>query len=397
MDPKHPDPHLQQRTITVLLIDDQPIVAEAVRRMLKGEEDIELHYCPDAARAVQAAVTLRPTVILQDLVMPEMDGLTLVRYFMANAKTRDIPLIVLSSKEEPIVKARAFGLGASDYLVKLPDKIELIARIRHHSRGYISFLQRNEVMTRLAAELNEAADYVRKLLPAPISRGPILTDWRFLPSASLGGDTFDYYWLDDDHFAMYLLDVCGHGVGAALLSVSVMNVLRTQTLADADFRRPAQVLSALNERFSMENHKDMFFTIWYGVYSPSSRELVFAGGGHPPALLISPSAGGDGTQTTLLTNTNTMVGCIPDYPFQSASAEVPASSRLYLYSDGVYEIQCADGSMWDLEGFVEFMEGACTPGGQGEACLDRLWQHVRQMRGKESLEDDFSIVQFAWP
>ena len=83
-------------------------------------------------------------MILQDLVMPDIDGLTLVKNFRANEATRETPMIVLSTKEEPAVKAEAFALGANDYIVKLPDRLELLARIRYHSKGYIALLQRNE-------------------------------------------------------------------------------------------------------------------------------------------------------------------------------------------------------------------------------------------------------------
>ena len=128
--------------MTVLLVDDQPIIAEAVRRMLAGEER---HPFPLLQRsppeAIGLANALGPTVILQDLVMPEIDGLTLVKFFRANPKTREVPLIVLSTKEEPIIKAQAFATGANDYLVKLPDKLELIARIRYHSKGYVAQLE----------------------------------------------------------------------------------------------------------------------------------------------------------------------------------------------------------------------------------------------------------------
>src|SRR6185295_11826605 len=96
---------------------------------------------------------------------------------------------------------------------------------------------------RLADELAEAAAYVRSLLPAPLA-GPIETEWCFHPGEQLGGDSFGYHWIDDNHFAIYLLDVCGHGVGAALLSVSVLNTLRAQTLPGVDFRQPASVLAA---------------------------------------------------------------------------------------------------------------------------------------------------------
>src|SRR5437764_2857596 len=127
----------------VLLVDDQAMVCEAVRRALGNQADIDFHYCPDAREAINIANQIKPTVILQDLVMPGIDGLTLVSQFRANAATKDIPIIVLSTNENPQVKGQAFALGANDYLVKLPDKIELIARIRYHSKAFMNLLQRD--------------------------------------------------------------------------------------------------------------------------------------------------------------------------------------------------------------------------------------------------------------
>ena len=140
-----PPPPAQQAEyhVMVLLVDDQAMVCEAVRRALASEPDIDFHYCADAREAMTVATQIRPTVILQDLVMPGIDGLTLVNQFRSNPATREIPIIVLSTNENPQVKGQAFALGANDYLVKLPDRIELIARIRYHSRAYLNQLQRD--------------------------------------------------------------------------------------------------------------------------------------------------------------------------------------------------------------------------------------------------------------
>jgi len=129
--------------VKVLLVDDQKIVGESVRRALAPQADIEFRYCSNPGEAVALAASYMPTVILQDLVMPGVDGLTLLRQYRANPATQDIPIIVLSTKEEPAIKSEAFALGASDYLIKLPDSIELIARIRHHSKAYLNQLQRD--------------------------------------------------------------------------------------------------------------------------------------------------------------------------------------------------------------------------------------------------------------
>jgi adenylate cyclase len=140
---------LTTHDVTVLLIDDQRLIGEAVRRMLADEPDIRFHYLDDPMRAIEVAQEIQPTVILQDLVMPQIDGLSLVSTFRANEATRDIPMIVLSSKEEAKTKAEAFARGANDYMVKLPDRLEVLARIRYHSRGYISLLERNEALQKL--------------------------------------------------------------------------------------------------------------------------------------------------------------------------------------------------------------------------------------------------------
>jgi two-component system, chemotaxis family, response regulator WspR len=130
--------------IRVLLVDDQMMIGEAVRRALVKELNVEFRYCNDPNDAVKVAEEWKPTVILQDLVMPGVDGLTLVRRYRETPATQSIPIVVLSTKEEPTVKSEAFSLGASDYLIKLPDAIELIARVRHHSKAYINQVQRDE-------------------------------------------------------------------------------------------------------------------------------------------------------------------------------------------------------------------------------------------------------------
>ncbi len=387
--------HDSQRPVTVLLVDDQPIVAEAVRRMLAPEDDITLHYCQDPTQAIAQANALQPTVILQDLVMPELDGLTLVKFFRANPATREVPLIVLSTKEEPTIKAEAFGVGANDYLVKLPDRLELVARVRYHSKGYIAQLERNEAYRALAEsrrllanEVAEAAKYVRSLLPTPLTDGPVRVDWRFVPSTQLGGDSFSYHWLDDEHFALFLLDVSGHGVGSSLMSVSALNILRSQALPNTDFRDPGQVLAGLNAAFDMEHHDNKFFTIWYGVYRPATRQLTFAGGGHPPGLLLDRPTQ-QKLSLTPLESQGPMIGMLPDEVFETQTIKLPLAARLLIFSDGVFEIDKADDTMWKFEEFVEYLR-TIPP---DESLMDRLLQHAQTLHGSDQLTDDFSIVQ----
>lgn len=151
-------PTTNENSAMVLLVDDQAMIGEAVRRGLAHEENIDFHFCADPHQAVSQAMQIKPTVILQDLIMPGLDGLTLVREYRNNPATQDIPIIVLSTKEDPLVKSAAFAAGANDYLVKLPDNIELVARIRYHSRSYLTLLQRDEAYRALRVSQQQLLD-----------------------------------------------------------------------------------------------------------------------------------------------------------------------------------------------------------------------------------------------
>lgn len=142
----------------VLLVDDQAMIGEAVRRGLAHEENIDFHFCADPHQAIAQAIRIKPTVILQDLVMPGLDGLTLVREYRNHPATANIPIIVLSTKEDPLIKSAAFSAGANDYLVKLPDNIELVARIRYHSRSYMTLLQRDAAYRALRVSQQQLLD-----------------------------------------------------------------------------------------------------------------------------------------------------------------------------------------------------------------------------------------------
>jgi len=386
-------------TTRVLLVDDQPVIAEAVRRMLAVEPGIEFHYCSDPKRAIPMANEIKPTVILQDLVMPDVDGLTLVRFFRVNPITAETPMIVLSSKEEAATKAESFAAGANDYLVKLPDKVELLARIKYHSKGYVNLLQRNAAYAeltasrkRLADEISAGEKYVRSLMPPP-EREPIGLDWYFVPTADMGGDGLGYHKLDADHLALYLLDVTGHGLASALLSVTVLSVIRTASLPNTDFKDPGQVLFGLNEAFPCEKHGEKFFTIWYGVYHLPSRTLKWSGAGHPPTLVFAGDA--PDAPPMQLDSQGPMIGMMHWPLFESNERVIPPGSRMYLYSDGAHEIHKMDGSDWAFPEYLETLSGLVK--NHPDRVMIELHKLIREMNGSDVLDDDLSMLEVRFP
>jgi two-component system, chemotaxis family, response regulator WspR len=251
----------------VLLVDDQAIVAEAVRRALASQRDIDFHYCSHPEDAVHTATEVRPTVILQDLVMPGTDGLTLVKAYRANEATRDVPIIVLSTKEEPAIKSAAFASGANDYLVKLPDSVELIARVKYHSRSYMNLLQRDEAyraLRRSQQELLKANLELRRLTHSDGLTG--LSNRRYLDEF-LGAEwrrglrertEVSLLMIDVDYFKPYN-DTYGHVAGD--------NVLRTVA---ATIRREISQPRDLVARFGGEE----FAVVLPGTGSGGARLLA---------------------------------------------------------------------------------------------------------------------------
>ena len=372
----------------VLIVDDQPIIAEAVRRMLLPHPNIQLIACNKGSEALAKVAEVNPDVILQDLVMPDADGLELVSAYRRNPALARTPLIVLSVKEEPSIQADAFARGANDYLVKLPDPVELIARIQYHARANRAQKERDEAFNALRAELDSAAHYVQSLIPEPIE-GRVRTRWAFVPSASLGGDSFGYHWLDENRMAIYLLDVCGHGVGPALLSVSVMNAMQVNALGGADLGDPGAVLSALNEMFPMSKHNGMFFTMWYGVADLSRRELKYSSGGHPPALLYTPG----GTDKELGGNediSGPMIGAFSGAPYGTATTALLPGAQLFVYSDGIHEIMQEDGTCWALEAFLANVSEEVR---KGDGSVERLIARSRLIGKRTDFEDDVSLLE----
>ena len=383
---------------SLLIVDDAETNRALLARRLR-RQGYTVSLAENGRQALEKLRTRRFDLVLLDVIMPEMGGYHVLEKMKLDAELRHIPVIMISALDDLEMLARCIQRGAEDYLAKPFDPILLGARIgsslekkRLHDqeqRTYRALVQSQE---HLAAELAEAAAYVKSLLPAPLA-GEVNADWRFIPSSQLGGDAFGYHWLDADHFAIYLLDVCSHGVGAALLSISVMNVLRSQTLPGADFQDPSEVLAALNRTFPMDRHNNLYFTMWYGVFDKATRQLSYASGGHPPAILVAGPDRAD-ARVEKLKSPGPPVGTFPDSAFQNRQITLRPFNRLFVFSDGAYEIVRPDGSMLTLDEFINHLSERTRSDASGP---DTTLAYLENTRGSASYEDDLALVEVSFP
>jgi sigma-B regulation protein RsbU (phosphoserine phosphatase) len=376
----------------ILIIDDDPIIRVVLQRSLEGQK-YEVVTASSGEEGIEKAKQLRPALIICDWVMPRVDGLEVCRQIKAYSELSTTFFILLTSRVALEDRIRGLDTGADDFLSKPVEMSELKARVRAGLRLYQMTRDLQNQKQKLENELSEAAEYLRSILPPPLT-GSVAIDTRFIPSQQLGGDCFDYYWLDPDYLAIYLLDVSGHGLGAALPSVSILNLLRSQSLPDVNFYQPDAVLRALNEVFQMGDQNNRYFTIWYGVYNQTKRQLVYASAGHPPAVLIpgtfTQSPAQSLVECKLLKSPDIPVGIFPDTKFGYYRCEIEKGSTLYIFSDGAYEISRPDDRIWGLEAFIQLLADRWQ---SEQFNLDDILQHIQAINGNDAFEDDLSLLQ----
>ena len=373
--------------VRILVIDDDGVIQTFLRRALQKE--YEVFVASDGEEGLKQAGQLKPAMIICDWMMPGIDGLEVCRQIKLNPQLSTTFFILLTSLGSVEDRVKGLDAGADDFLCKPIEINELKARVRAGMRLHQLSHDLQAQKQLLEMELAEAADYVRSLLPEPFISPKLAIDFRFLPSRRLGGDGFDYYWLDNDHLMLYLLDVAGHGLRAALPSLSVINLLRSRGLSQVNYYEPNQVLQGLNQVYQISPKNDKYFTIWYGIYDRKQQQLTYAGAGHPPAVLLTQKPFGQMIETRLKAP-GFPIGMFPEAEYTNQVQSLNLPSSLYLFSDGIYEIDCADGRMWGLENFIQSLRNYHCNYAKN---LDNFIEEIQALQFDGNFNDDLSIMQ----
>ncbi len=414
-EPLEPPKHIGR----ILVVDDNLFNRELLARHLERQGH-RVRAAGDGVAALETLAIESFDIAILDLMMPGMNGYQLLERIKADPRLSDLYVIVISALDDTQSIARCIRLGAEDYLPREFEPVILRARIesclekqrlKAEQELYVAALV--ETQERLRAELRGGASYVRSLLPPRINEPGLRTDWMFLPSASLGGDVFGYGRLgqrpesqtrpegrpeaqnqgalgaDQGKLALYLIDVSGHGIESALFSCTLLNLIKTQVLPGADFLDPASVFTRLNASFRMEEQNNLYFTAWYGVWDPVTRELAYASAGSPPAILILPGGG-----AVELVTGGMLVGLESEASYEVHTKVIPSGSRLYLFSDGIYEFRNMEGSILGLETFIAMLESHVAETPMGTSALDEVLKDAKARASRSRFLDDVSLVEF---
>jgi len=371
----------------ILIIDDDRPIQMFLKRILE-KQGYQVITASTGEEGILRTLDSPPALIICDWIMPGLSGIEVCNIIKKDPKLSTTFFILLTSLDSVADRVKGLDAGADDFISKPIEHNELQARVRAGLRLHqlSQDLQTQKLL--LETELAEATEYVKSLLPLPVNN-PLSIQFTFLPSRQLGGDCFDYNWLDADTLAIYLLDVAGHGLKATLPSISVLNLLRSRALKDLNYYQPSEVLAALNNTFQMNYQNDKYFTIWYGVYNRVSRQLTYSSAGHPPAIILSGNSPTH-TEVKRLKTPGMPVGMFPEAKYTDAYCQIEKPSILYIFSDGAYEITQSNGTLWSLEGFIQILISLQY---SVDNQLDYILDYLINLNSKETFEDDLSILQ----
>jgi sigma-B regulation protein RsbU (phosphoserine phosphatase) len=387
----------------ILVVDDTPANLQVLAGMLK-DRGYKVRPVPSGKLALLAARKDPPDLILLDINMPEMNGYEVCEQLKADELLKGIPIIFISALTEQLDKVKAFAIGGVDYITKPFQMEELHARVATHLKLRRLQIELEDTNARLAKangrmsrDLKAAAKIQETFLPRKAPRVPG-TDfaWIYRPCDELGGDGLNIIQLGDGQIGLYILDVSGHGVASALLSVTLSRLLsppsdpssilvRDKDVSDRSaITPPAEVAARLNQLFPFDSPTEQFATMVYGILTTATGEFRYVSAGHPGAVHL-PS----GADPVMLECQGSPIG-LGDDAYEERSVRLGTGDRLYLYSDGVPETMDPLGKQFGEARLMRVIgRERSEPVNQ---CVESLLKEIAKWHGSEKPHDDISIL-----
>src|SRR5436190_8163936 len=348
-----------QHAASILIVDDTPANLQVLAGMLK-DGGYKVRPVPSGKLALLAAKREPPDLILLDINMPEMNGYEVCEQLKADELLAGIPVIFISALTDQLDKVKAFATGGLDYITKPFQMEELHARVETHLKLHCLQVELEDANNRLAAansrmsrDLKAAAKIQESFLPRNLPRVPGADfAWIYRPCDELAGDGLNIIPFGDDKVALFILDVSGHGVASALLSVTLSRLLslpsdpasiliRNAGISNSfDITPPCEVAAQLNRLFPFDSATTQFATMVYGILNVASGEFRYVSAGHPGPIHLPNNAA-----PVILDSTGSPIGLAND-AYEERSVRLAAGDRLYLYSDGAPEAMNADGKVF---------------------------------------------------
>lgn len=385
---------------TILIVDDEINYRMMLRGLLekKGFSVIEAE---DGEEGIHLAKKEKPSLILMDVNMPKLKGSDAVKKLKGSEETQNIPIIVVSAREDSDDLLKSFEYGASDYVRKVFHHEELVARINTHlsiSHLREELVSANERLVnankRLESDLDYAGEIQKSILAQILPKvDKVEFASRYFPCDATSGDHFSAFWLDENHIAICVADASGHGVGAAMLAVflkgQLENICRKDASARSELRAPAEVISLINQSLCNKVFGQEFISAIYGILTLSTMEFCFANAGHPYPILLEANGNVSEIETT-----NTILGIFPKATFEDKTITLNQGDTIFLYTDGVVEARRPDNKQFDIERLLHNL--SMGVGDTTDGLAERVISSVNNFCEGQELEDDLTMLIFKY-
>jgi sigma-B regulation protein RsbU (phosphoserine phosphatase) len=380
----------------VLVVDDNEMNRDILARRLT-RIGLNVDTAEDGNSGLDKILTGEYNLIMLDIMMPDIDGIEVLKRTREFFSKTELPVIMATAKDEGTDLAEALSLGANDYVTKPLDFQVVRARV-DNVLGYTQAANELTVANeRMKRDLEAAARVQQSLLPdehVDVEGAEFM--WHYRPCDELAGDGLNLFKCDDEHVAMYVMDVSGHGVAAALLSVSVTHHL-SQLIGSSDESAqcdltgenvvsPAWLASNLNTLFPMQSVGGHYFTFVYGVLNVKTRKFCFVSAGSPGPLVVHADATSEVHDVPAVP-----IGMFPESEYVDSVIQLQQGDRLYLHSDGLYEERHPETR--EEFGRTRMQQALCAAAGTPFiVSLDNLLQSVIDWHGSEALSDDVAVM-----
>ncbi|HET7250186.1 MAG TPA: SpoIIE family protein phosphatase [Gemmatimonadales bacterium] len=379
----------------ILVVDDNDDNRDMLSRRL-ARRGYDVTIAGDGVSALDQLSTGRFDLVLLDVMMPGVDGFEVLSRTRVRHSVAELPVIMATAKDQGEDVVRALELGANDYVVKPLDFAVVLARVRTQLELKRARAALESANTRMRRDLDAGARIQRALIPeAPPALAGVEIAWVFEPCTELGGDILDVLPLDDGRLALYLLDVSGHGVPAALMSVTLGRMLShmgadSLLLENGDggpprAATPAALARMLNRRFPMDPVTHQYFTLAYGVLDPASRALHYVAAGHPGPAHVSAEGA-----VRMLDGSGLAIGWVPDSEYEQHTIALAPGERVCFYSDGVIEALDPAGELFGPERLAAAL--SATRHERLHDALAHVMSELRAWCGSAGAGDDVSLL-----
>lgn len=377
----------------LLVVDDNEDNRDMLSRRL-ARRGYAVDVAPDGEAALARLEDGAYDLVLLDVMMPGIDGFEVLERVRRTRPPDELPVIMATARDRSDDIVRALELGANDYVTKPLDFAVVLARVRMHLALHDARRRLAEANRRMRRDLDAGARIQRALVPRDLSIPGVETAIRFEPCTELGGDLLDVFALPDGRLGLYLIDVSGHGVPAALYSVTLSRMLSHMGPESLVYeegsggerpRSPASLAADLNRRFPMDPETNQYFTLVHALVDPAAREVRYVAAGHPSPVRVD----GRG-EACSLEGGGPAIGWFPESRFEERAITLAPGDRLYFYSDGIAEAQNPAGEFFGSER-LEAIVSACRGGTLAES-LERVEHEVRAWCGAAGFGDDVSML-----